>query len=262
MRHAPETSLLYECAAGVATLTLNRPQHYNALSLMLLDALHERLAAIARDPAVRVVVLAGAGKAFCAGHDLRELRAQRERAHAQTVFRRCSEVMLALTRLPQPVIARVHGVAAAAGCQLVAQCDLAVSTTDARYATSGINVGLFCATPAVPLSRNIPRKHAMEMLLTGELIDAQAALQWGLVNHVVEPAALDATIARLADTIAAKPAAAIAAGKRAFYDQLQDGVEEAYRIASETMVCNLLTDEVAEGIDAFIEKRKPRWNSR
>lgn len=262
MGHPLEAPLLYECAAGVATLTLNRPQHYNALSSALLDALHERLAAIAGDPAVRVVILAGAGKAFCAGQDLRELRAQRDSAQAQAIFRRCSEVMLALIRLPQPVIARVHGVAAAAGCQLVAQCDVAVSASDARYGTSGINVGLFCATPAVPLSRNIPRKQAMEMLLTGELIDAQTALQWGLVNRVVEPAALDATIGQLARAIVAKPAAAIAAGKRAFYEQLQDGVEEAYRIASETMACNLLTDDVAEGIDAFIEKRKPRWASR
>jgi enoyl-CoA hydratase/carnithine racemase len=175
------------------------------------------------------------------------------------VFCRCSDVMLALTRLPQPVIARVHGVAAAAGCQLVAQCDLAVSAAEARYATSGINVGLFCATPAVPLSRNVPRKQAMEMLLTGEFIDASTALRYGLVNRVVEAAALDAEISGLAASIIAKPAVAIAAGKRSFYEQLQDGLEQAYVAATQTMVCNLLTDEVAEGIDAFIEKRKPRW---
>lgn len=259
MGHPLEAPLLYEQAAGIATLTLNRPQHYNALSAALLDDLDEQLATIAGDPAVRVVVLAGAGRAFCAGHDLKELRALQERGRAQAVFRRCSDIMLALNRLPQPVIARVHGIAAAAGCELVAQCDLAVSASDARYATSGINVGLFCATPAVPLSRNIPRKQAMEMLLTGEVIDAQTALRWGLVNRVVEASTLDATIAELARAIVAKPAAAIAAGKRAFYGQLQDGVDEAYRIASEAMACNVLTDEVAEGIDAFLEKRKPRW---
>jgi enoyl-CoA hydratase/carnithine racemase len=254
-----EAPLLRHDAAGVATLTLNRPRHYNALSLALLDALHDALAAIAADTAVRVVVLAGAGKAFCAGQDLRELRGNRDRRYSEGVFRRCSDVMLALMRLPQPVIARVHGVAAAAGCQLVAQCDLAVSAAEARYATSGINVGLFCATPAVPLSRNVPRKQAMEMLLTGEFIDAPTALRYGLVNRVVEAAALDAEISGLAASIIAKPAVAIAAGKRSFYEQLQVGVEQAYVAATQTMVCNLLTDEVAEGIDAFIEKRKPRW---
>jgi len=259
MDQAPEALLLRSDTAGVATLTLNRPQHYNALSLALLDALHDTIGRIARDDTVRVVVLAGAGKAFCAGHDLKELRSTRDRAYAEGIFRRCSEVMLALTRLPQPVIARVHGVAAAAGCQLVAQCDLAVSTTVARYATSGINVGLFCATPAVPLSRNVPRKQAMEMLLTGEFIDAQAALRYGLVNRVVEASALDAEISSLTAAIVAKPAAAIAAGKRSFYEQLHDGLDAAYAAATQTMVCNLLTDEVAEGIDAFMEKRKPRW---
>ncbi|HWI15458.1 MAG TPA: enoyl-CoA hydratase [Burkholderiales bacterium] len=261
MDQAPEALLLRSDAAGVATLTLNRPQHYNALSLALLDALHDAISRIARDDTVRVVVLAGAGKAFCAGHDLKELRSARDRAYAESVFRRCSEVMLALNRMPQPVIARVHGIAAAAGCQLVAQCDLAVSTTVARYATSGINVGLFCATPAVPLSRNVPRKQAMEMLLTGEFIDAQSALRHGLVNRVVEPSALDEEISRLTAAIVAKPAASIAAGKRAFYEQLHDGLDAAYAAATETMVCNLLTDEVAEGIDAFLEKRKPRWTA-
>jgi enoyl-CoA hydratase/carnithine racemase len=259
MDQVVEAPLLRNDAAGVATLTLNRPQHYNALSLALLDALLDALAAISRDASVRVVVLAGAGKAFCAGHDLRELQENRHREYSEGVFRRASEVMLALMRLPQPVIARVHGVAAAAGCQLVAQCDLAVSAAEARYATSGINVGLFCATPAVPLSRNVPRKQAMEMLLTGDFIDAPTALRYGLVNRVVDADALDAEIARLAAAIIAKPAVAIAAGKRSFYEQLQDGLENAYVTATQTMVCNLLTDEVAEGIDAFIEKRKPRW---
>ncbi|MGE5465547.1 MAG: enoyl-CoA hydratase [Methanocella sp.] len=262
MDQLPEAPLLRRDAPGVATLTLNRPQQYNALSLALLDALLGALEDIASDASVRVVVLAGAGKAFCAGHDLKELRANRDRSSAETVFRRASDVMLAMNRLPQPVIARVHGIAAAAGCQLVAQSDLAVSSTDARYATSGINVGLFCATPAVPLSRNIPRKQAMEMLLTGDFIDAPTALRYGLVNRVVETADLDATIAELAATIAAKPAAAIAAGKRSFYRQLNEGLDEAYACATETMVATLLTDETAEGIDAFTEKRKPRWPPR
>ena len=259
MNGSLDAPLLRRDAGGVTTLTLNRPLQYNALTLALLDMLHQALADIAADPAVRVVVLAGAGKAFCAGHDLKELREERDRAAYEKVFRRCSEVMLALNRLPQPVIARVHGVAAAAGCQLVAQCDLAVSAKEARYATSGIHVGLFCATPAVPLSRNVPRKQAMEMLLTGDFIDAATALRYGLVNRVVEASALDDEVGSLAAAIIAKPAVAIAAGKRSFYEQLEHGLDGAYETAAQTMVCNLLTDEVAEGIDAFIEKRKPRW---
>jgi enoyl-CoA hydratase/carnithine racemase len=255
----PDAPLLRHDAAGVATLTLNRPRQYNALSLPLLDALLDALALIASDGSVRVVVIAGAGKAFCAGHDLAGLQASRTPEDAATAFQRCSEVMLALTRLPQPVIARVHGVAAAAGCQLVVQCDLAVSSTEARYATSGINVGLFCATPAVPLSRNVGRKQAMAMLLTGEMIDAATALSHGLVNAVVEPAALDAEIGRLAGSIIDKPAAAIAAGKRFFYQQLEQGLEPAYSAATGAMACNLMTDDAAAGIEAFLGKRKPRW---
>lgn len=255
----PDAPLLRHDAAGVTTLTLNRPRQYNALSLPLLDALLDALAQIASDAGVRVVVIGGAGKAFCAGHDLAELQASRTPGLAALAFQRCSEAMLALTRLPQPVIARVHGVAAAAGCQLVAQCDLAVSSTEARYATSGINAGLFCATPAVPLSRNVARKQAMAMLLTGEMIDAATALSQGLVNAVVDPAALDAEIARLAGSIIDKPAGAIAAGKRFFYAQLEQGLEQAYAGATEAMACNLMTDEAAEGIAAFLAKRKPRW---
>ncbi|HSQ02797.1 MAG TPA: enoyl-CoA hydratase-related protein, partial [Burkholderiales bacterium] len=182
--------VLRAVADGVATLTLNRPQQYNALSLAMLDELHRALQEVARDTSMRVVILAGAGKAFCAGHDLKELRSHAGREFPQRVFERCSEVMLAINRLPQPVIARVHGIAAAAGCQLTAQCDLAVAATEARFATSGINVGLFCATPSVPLSRNIPRKQAMEMRLTGDFIDAATALRYGLVNRVVEALAL------------------------------------------------------------------------
>jgi enoyl-CoA hydratase/carnithine racemase len=255
-------TLLRRDSGGVATLTLNRPDQYNALSLELIDALRAALDDIARDRAVRVVVIAGAGKAFCAGHDLKELQARNDRAHAEAAFRGFSAAMLAIVRLPQPVIARVHGPAAAAGCQLVAQCDLAVSAAGARYATSGINVGLFCATPSVPLSRNVPRKQAMEMLLTGDFVDADTALRHGLVNRVVPETQLDAEIERLAASIVAKPPAAIAAGKRCFYEQLELGLDQAYAMAADAMVCNLLADEAAEGVAAFLEKRRPEWGHR
>lgn len=245
---------------GIATLTLNRPAQYNALSSALLTDFQAALEAIARDARVRVVIIAGAGKAFCAGHDLKEMRARPDRAFIEDIFRRCSEAMLALTRLPQPVIARVHGLAAAAGCQLVAQCDLAVAGADTRFAVSGINVGLFCATPGVALGRNVPRKQAMEMLLTGDFIDAQRALDLGLLNHVVVPEALDATIAEIAAKILAKPATAIAAGKKSFYAQLDTGLAEAYALATETMVCTMMGGDAAEGIDAFLQKRPPRWH--
>lgn len=259
---APERLIARADAGGVATLTLNRPQQFNALSSALLLELQATLDALMRDPSVRIVVLAGAGRAFCAGHDLKELNANPDRHFAKDVFERCSRVMLTLTRLPQPVIARVHGVAAAAGCQLVAQCDLAVAVTESRFATSGINVGLFCSTPAVPLSRNLPRKAAMEMLLTGDFIDAETALRVGLVNRVVAADALDGEIRHLADAILAKSPAAIAAGKKAFYQQLETGLEEAYGIASEAMACNMGLEDAKEGIDAFLEKRKPVWKGK
>ncbi|MDP1536488.1 MAG: enoyl-CoA hydratase [Burkholderiales bacterium] len=245
---------------GITTLTLNRPAQYNALCSALLTDFQAALDAIARDARVRVVIIAGAGKAFCAGHDLKEMRARPDRAFIEDIFRRCSGLMLALTRLPQPVIARVHGLAAAAGCQLVAQCDLAVAGADTRFAVSGINVGLFCATPGVALGRNVPRKQAMEMLLTGDFIDAQRALGLGLLNHVVAPEALDASIAEITAKILAKPAAAIAAGKKSFYEQLDTGLAGAYALATETMVCTMMGGDAAEGIDAFLQKRPPRWH--
>jgi enoyl-CoA hydratase/carnithine racemase len=248
--------------AGVATLTLNRPQQYNALSSALLIELQAALGAVERDESIRVVVIAGAGRAFCAGHDLKELRANPGHGFAQDVFERASRLMLTLTRLPQPVIARVHGVAAAAGCQLVAQCDLAVASTDARFATSGINVGLFCATPAVPLSRNLPRKAAMEMLLTGEFVSAEQAVTLGLVNRVVTPGNLDDEVDRLADAIRSKPPTVIAAGKRAFYEQLDAGLSQAYQICTKAMCCNMMLEDAAEGIDAFLGKRKPVWRGK
>ncbi len=251
--------VLRQDEAFVAMLTLNRPDQYNALSQALLTALQNALDAIAADRSIRVVVIAGSGRAFCAGHDLREIRAHSDPAFHRALFEQCGQVMLTINRLPQPVIARVHGIATAAGCQLVAACDLAVATDNARFAVSGINVGLFCSTPAVALSRNLGRKQAMELLLTGEFIDAPTALQQGLINRVVAPDQLDATVWQLAETIANKTPLAISMGKALFYRQLEMGLEDAYAHASETMACNLNSEDAREGIDAFIAKRKPEW---
>lgn len=255
----PSGPLISAFDNGVQTLTLNRPAQYNALSEELLDALAAALDRAAADAAVRVVVLAAAGKAFCAGHDLKQMRA-REREYQRALFAKCSAVMTRLPRLPQPVIARVHGMATAAGCQLVASCDLAVAAAGAQFAVSGVRVGLFCSTPAVALSRNVARKRAMEMLLTGDFIDAGAALQYGLVNRVVAAGELNAAVAALAQNIAAKPPRVIQLGKRRFYEQLKLGLGDAYQLAGETMADNMMFEETREGIDAFIEKRRPNWN--
>lgn len=254
--------LLRSDSDGVATLTLNRPQQFNALSCSLLQALQDALDAIRGDPVVRVVVLAGSGRAFCAGHDLKEMRARNDTRFVEKVFGLASEVMLTLTRLPQPVIARVHGFAFAAGCQLVAQSDLAVAAHAATFATSGVKFGLFCNTPGVALARNVSRKAALEMLLTGEPIDAATALSRGLVNRVVEAEALDAEIAKLCQAIIDKTPVAVAAGKRTFYEQLDAGLEQAYALATQSMVSNMMTDDAAEGIDAFAAKRKPVWRGK
>jgi enoyl-CoA hydratase/carnithine racemase len=248
-------SLQRSDAGGVVTFTLDRPAQYNALSEALLEELQAALDAVAADPAARVVVLAGAGKAFCAGHDLKEMRAHPERAYQQALFDRCSRMMLSITRLPQPVIARVHGLAVAAGCQLVAQCDLAVAAAGARFAVSGVNLGLFCSTPAVALARNVARKQAFEMLVTGDTIDAETARARGLVNRVVAAEDLDAEVARLAATIAGKSPVAVRAGKQAFYRQLEHGLEEAYALASQVMADNMMADDAKTGIDAFIHKK-------
>ena len=254
--------LLRTDANGIATLILNRPQQYNALSSALLIELQAAIDAIARDESVRVVVIAGTGKAFCAGHDLKEMRAHHDRKFIKDLFQRCSHLMLSLTRMPQPVIARAHGIVAAAGCQLVAQCDLAVAATDARFATSGINVGLFCSTPGVALSRNLGRKQALELLLTGDFIDASTALRQGLVNRVTPPDQLDTAVWQLAESICNKSPLAITLGKELFYRQLDMGLEEAYACASEAMACNMNSEDAREGIDAFIAKRKPEWQGR
>ena len=259
---ANEPLLLRADAAGVATLTLNRPQARNALSMALMDALLAMLAEVATDASVKVVVLAGAGPAFCAGHDLKELRADPRRESYEAVFARCSEVMLAITRLPKPVIARVHGIATAAGCQLVATCDLAIAADDARFATPGVNIGLFCSTPMVALSRAVPRKQAMEMLLTGEVIPAGRAAEIGLINRAVPPGELDRAVGDLAGTIAGKSPRTLAIGKEAFYRQIDLDLSQAYAYASEVMTTNMLAQDAAEGIDAFLAKRPPEWRGR
>ena len=248
-------------ARGVVTLTLNDPARFNALGSDMLAALQAALSALAADESVRVVVLAGAGKAFCAGHNLKDMAAHPDLAWYQQLFAQCSRMMLSLQQLPVPVIARVHGMATAAGCQLVAQCDLAVAAEGATFATSGIHYGLFCATPSVPLVRNVPAKRAMEMLLTGDFIDAQTALREGLVNRVVALDALDTEVERLMQSIVEKPRAAVAMGKALVYRQRELGLEAAYQIAGQTMAVNMMDEAAQEGARAFAEKRKPNWKA-
>jgi enoyl-CoA hydratase/carnithine racemase len=251
--------LLRHDVAGVATLTLNRPDQRNALSVGLMAALEAAIAAIGADRAVRVVVIAGAGPAFCAGHDLREIRATPDRAAYAALFAQCGRLMQAIVQLPKPVIAQVHGVATAAGCQLVASCDLAVAAASARFATPGVNIGLFCSTPMVALSRNVARKHAMDMLLTGDLIPAERAREIGLVNRVVPDADLAGATAALASQIARKSPLTLAIGKRAFYTQIEMSLAEAYAYTADVMTQNLLARDAEEGIDAFLQKRQPHW---
>jgi enoyl-CoA hydratase/carnithine racemase len=248
-------------ARDAVTLTLNRPQAFNALSEELLGALQQELDALEGDATARVLVLAAGGKAFCAGHDLREMRAHPSAEYYQRLFAQCSRMMLTLRRLSVPVIARVQGIATAAGCQLVAQCDLAVASREARFAVSGVNLGLFCSTPAVPLSRNVGCKQAFEMLVTGEFIDAEQARARGLVNRVAEPAQLDAEVERLVASIIAKPRSAIALGKELFYRQGELPLAAAYEAAGSAMACNMMDAAALEGVQAFIEKRPPRWGS-
>jgi enoyl-CoA hydratase/carnithine racemase len=254
--------LLEERAGSVLRLTLNRPEARNALSIALMTALIEALGGVARDPEVRVVIIAGAGPAFCAGHDLRELRQDRRRETYQHTFALCSELMLTIIRLPKPVIAEVHGIATAAGCQLVATCDLAVAAEEARFATPGVNIGLFCSTPMVALSRAVGRKAAMEMLLTGELIDAARAHSLGLVNRVVPREGLREAVDALAGQIAGRSSFIVKIGKEAFYRQAELDLAGAYRYAAEVMTTNMLAEDAGEGIDAFLGKRTPLWQDR
>src|SRR5438045_2662852 len=244
---------------GVITLRLNRPQAFNALSEAMLGALQREFEAIAEDESVRVVVLAAEGKAFCAGHDLKEMRAAPSQDYYERLFLQCSDVMLTIQRLPVPVIARVQGIATAAGCQLVAMCDLAVASSAAKFAVSGVNLGLFCSAPGVALSRNIFRKAAFEMLVTGEFISADKAKERGLINRVAEPEQLDSELEKLVAAIVAKPRVAVAMGKQFFYKQAELGIAAAYEAASQTMACNMMDDDALEGVQAFIDKRPPQW---
>jgi enoyl-CoA hydratase/carnithine racemase len=246
-------------ARGVITLTLNRPQAFNALSEAMLAALQRELDNIAGDDTARVLVIAAAGRAFCAGHDLKEMRASPSQDYYERLFSQCTQMMMSLQRLPIPVIAKVHGIATAAGCQLVAMCDLAVASSAARFAVSGVTLGLFCSTPGVALSRNVPRKAAFEMLVTGDFIDANQALEKGLVNRVAAPDDLDAEVERLVAGIVARPRVAVAMGKQLFYRQIEKGMAAAYDDAGRTMACNMMDDCALEGVQAFIEKRPPSW---
>lgn len=265
-----KTLILRSDREGVRTLTLNRPKARNALSALLMEELQGELDRVKDDAAVKVVVLAGSGPAFCAGHDLKEMRSdpmrgesdEERRTNYENLFAQCSRLMLSITRLPKPVIASVHGVATAAGCQLVATCDLAVASSDARFATPGVNIGLFCSTPMVALTRAVPRKAAMEMLLTGRMIDAQEALRIGLVNRVVEPDALGSAVDELASAIAGKSPYTLAVGKEAFYRQSELALDQAYAYAGKVMTENMMARDAEEGIDAFLEKRSPTWQGR
>jgi len=247
---------------GIITLTLNRPELLNSLSESMITKLQRKLDAIAENKDARLVILQGAGKAFCAGHDLKEMIATRKESYYKSLFKQCSRMMMTINKIPQPVIARVHGIATAAGCQLVGACDLAVASKEARFATSGINVGLFCSTPSVSISRNIPRKQAMELLLTGEFIDANTALKWGLINRIAPFEKLDEEVQTLADTILSKSSVALFTGKKMFYEQLEKDIEEAYPFASEIMACNMMAEDVSEGIDSFLKKRITVWQGR
>ncbi|MEJ2174573.1 MAG: enoyl-CoA hydratase [bacterium] len=254
-----EPVLIREDLEGACTLTMNRPQQMNLLTSEMIAAIQSALDGIAQDSTVRVLVLAAMGKGFCAGHDLKEIRALGEKSKVEALFRRCARMMLSIQQLPQPVIARVQGAAAAAGCQLVAQCDLAIASEAARFTTPGVTWGFFCSTPGVAVGRNIHRKHAMEMLLTGELIDAKRAMEWGLVNRVVPAQALDEAVGELARKLAAKPRATLSEGKRAFYEQMDLSIERAYEMASRVITASFVHEEGREGMDAFIEKRDPKW---
>lgn len=249
--------LLREDRDGVATLTLNRPQQMNLLTSEMLSALQASLDEISRNESVRVVVIAASGKGFCAGHDLKEIRALKELPKIEGLFAQCGRMMAAIPKLPQPVIAKVQGAAAAAGCQLVAQCDLAVAADNVRFVTSGVTWGFFCSTPGVAIGRNLHRKHAMEMLLTGEPISAARAMEWGLVNRVVPAAQLDSEVLQLAKTLASKPPATVAAGKRGFYQQMDQSLEQAYEIAGRIIAASFAHEEGRAGMDAFIDKRPP-----
>lgn len=247
-----EPILLRKDTKNISVLTLNSPKNLNALSESMLDALKEAFLKIGKLKKVKVVILRANGNAFCAGHDLKEMIVNRNETYYQTLFKKCSKMMMTLNQMPQPIIARIHGIATAAGCQLVAACDLAVAADEARFATSGINVGLFCSTPSVPVSRNIPRKQAMELLLTGEFIDSKTALSWGLINRTSPLEKLDEEINKLADSILAKSPTAVSIGKKMFYKQIELNMKDAYAFAGDVMACNMMSEDVAKGIESFM----------
>jgi enoyl-CoA hydratase/carnithine racemase len=260
MNHASDERVQHTSdEAGVHQICLNHPEAFNVLSSEVMSALQHSLDLVAQDPQARLVVLSAKGRAFCAGHDLREMRASPSLAYYQALFHQCSEMMMTLQRLPVPVIAVVNGIATAAGCQLVAMCDLAIATTPSKFAVSGVNLGLFCATPSVALSRNLQRKAAFEMLVTGDFISAEQALSKGLLNAVVPPEGLDAEVQRYVASILAKPRTAIAIGKKLFYEQLEQPLASAYLNAETAMACNMMDDAALEGVQAFIDKRAPQW---
>jgi len=256
---AQDVVLLREDVAGICTLTLNRPRQYNALSEALIEALQETLDAIAADPSVRVVVITGAGPGFCSGHDLKEMQGHAEQDYFEDLFARCNRLMLSMVSLPQPVIAKVHGQATANGCQLVSICDLAIAADNAQFALCGVRLGLFCSTPSVGVSRNISRKRAFEMLVTGDFVDAATAVKDGLINRAVPEPELDAEVTRLAERIVANPAIAIETGKKMFYPQLELDLADAYDYAGGVMAANMMAEDAREGIAAFLQKRQPKW---
>lgn len=250
-----------EDEAGISTLTMNRGAQYNPLSTEMMQALYDQITNISLDSSIKAVILKGSGKGFCSGHDLKEMNSNRDKAWLTALFAQCNKLMQAIIDCPKPVIAQVHGIATAAGCQLTSVCDLAITSSEARFALPGVNVGLFCSTPAVGVSRNIARKRVMEMLLTGEMIDADTALSWGLVNAVVPLEDLDSAVKKMADRFRHKSSDVIALGKKAFYQQINRNVVDAYDIAADAMVCNMLLDDNIEGIDAFLNKRNPNWKT-
>lgn len=255
----PEALVLHKDDGAIRNLVINRPSSYNALSIACMEAVIAEFEALSEDRSISVVILSGAGKGFCAGHDLKEMRGNPEKEFYEKTFNTCTRMMLSIVNCPKPVIAKVHGVASAAGCQLVATCDLAVADENTRFSTPGVNIGLFCSTPMVALSRNVSRKHAMEMLLTGDFIPAQRAYEMGLINRVAPSGGLDAAAMEFASKIASKSTLTLKTGKKAFYEQIDKDLSSAYEYASRVMVENMMARDAEEGIDAFIEKREPRW---
>jgi len=261
-KETSETLVLRNDENGISNLIINRPKSYNSLSIECMESIMDELKDISQDSSIKVVILSGAGKGFCAGHDMKDLRANPDKSFYEKTFNTCSKMMMSIVNFPKPVIAKVHGIATAAGCQLVSTCDLAVAEENARFATPGVNIGLFCSTPMVGLSRNVTRKHAMEMLLTGDFISAERAYEIGLINRVVPEEELDDSTLELAQKIASKSPLTLKIGKKAFYEQLNKDLKSAYDYCSKVMVENMMARDAEEGIDAFLEKRDPVWRGK